>query len=72
MTEPTRVEKTAAELIGTGNIRPDIVDDFSLAECLQLDRLVRECESCNWWVDPDEMFGDKICNECAEAHTDDC
>lgn len=43
-------------------------DDFTPADCGELDMAIFECQQCNWWCGQDEASEtkDDVCAECAD------
>lgn len=62
-------EEIAEELVGTAKCLNDVVspeeaNDASLMDDVQC--LVVECETCNWWVDADDVDEEGDCLECQD------
>ena len=69
-----KVIELAARLRGTCDSGVDEIEDLTVDECKQLDRLVFCCEQCNWWFEHNEMGSGKDvwkCRECAPSSPGD-
>ncbi len=64
----TKAQELADELLGTCEpLDDEVIDDLDL--CFALDEIVRQCETCSWWVRTHEVDDDGNCKQCQEEQT---
>lgn len=73
LAQTERAQEIADELLGTASNLSDVLTRHELEDQELLDEVdthVRECVTCGWWVEADEVDDAGDCDECQDKESD--